>query len=54
MNLASILLMAPSQNGQQNGYSSLIFLLLIFVIFYLFFIRPQVKKTKEQKKMDEA
>jgi len=28
-------------------------LLLIIVVFYLFFIRPQMKKSKEQKKFRE-
>jgi preprotein translocase subunit YajC len=55
MNLLSILLMAP-QAGQQQGnqWSSLIFLLVIIVVFYLFFIRPQVKRSKDQKKFREA
>ena len=34
--------------------SSLIFLVLIFVVFYFFFIRPQVKRQKDQKKYREA
>lgn len=55
MNLLSIFLMAP-QAGQQSGnqWSSLIFLLVIIVVFYLFFIRPQVKRSKDQKKFREA
>ncbi len=47
--LASILLMAPSEEGQ-NPYSSFIFLGLIIVVFYFFMIRPQMKKQKETKK----
>ncbi len=59
MNYLGLLLMAPQQgapNGEQTGggYSSLIFLLVLIVIFYLFFIRPQVKKTKDQKNFQEG
>ena len=36
-----------------EGISSLIPLVLIFVIFYFFLIRPQQKKVKEHKKMVE-
>jgi preprotein translocase subunit YajC len=56
MNLLSILLMAPQANGAQSGnqWSSLVFLLIIIVVFYLFFIRPQVKRSKDQKKFREA
>jgi preprotein translocase subunit YajC len=55
MNLLSILLMAPQAGAQSgNQWSSLIFLLVIIVVFYLFFIRPQVKRSKDQKKFREA
>jgi preprotein translocase subunit YajC len=57
MNLLNILLMTPPQ-GQNAGWggmaSSLIFLVLIFVVFYFFFIRPQVKRQKDQKKFREG
>ena len=36
-----------------EGIGSLIPLVLIFVIFYFFLIRPQQKKVKEHKKMVE-
>ena len=36
-----------------QGISSFIPLILIFVIFYFFLIRPQQKKVKEHKKMVE-
>ena len=36
-----------------DGITSLIPLVLIFVIFYFFLIRPQQKKVKEHKKMVE-
>ena len=37
-----------------QGISSFIPLVLIFVIFYFFLIRPQQKKVKEHKKMVES
>ena len=36
-----------------SGIGQFIPLLLIFVIFYFFLIRPQQKKAKEHKKMTE-
>jgi preprotein translocase subunit YajC len=54
MNLLNILLMTgPSDAKGGSPYSSLIFLGLIIVVFYFFFIRPQVKRTKDQKKYRE-
>lgn len=45
--------------GQTNGKDSnpimtFLPLVLIIVVFYFFMIRPQVKKTKEQKKFRAA
>lgn len=40
-------LLMTSPGGEQNPYSSLVFLALIIVVFYFFMIRPQVKKQKE-------
>jgi len=50
--LSMILAMAPTQGqGQQSGQMmSLVFLVLIIVIFYLFMIRPQMKRQKELTK----
>jgi preprotein translocase subunit YajC len=50
-NLLNIIL-----QGQQKGfgYSQIIFLVLIIAVFYLFFIRPQSKKAKDQKKFRES
>lgn len=42
---------APSQGG---GIMGLLPLLLIFVVFYFFLIRPQMKQAKEHKQMVEA
>lgn len=47
MNLTSILLMT---GGQAGGLGQFIPLILIIVVFYFFMIRPQLKKSKEQKK----
>ncbi len=50
--LAFILAMASPQGGGQQGnpMMSLVFLVMIIVIFYLFMIRPQVKRQKELAK----
>jgi len=37
-----------------SGFAQFIPLILIFVIFYFFLIRPQQKKVKEHKKMVES
>jgi preprotein translocase subunit YajC len=55
MSLLNVLLMAPTGGSGSSGMaSSLIFLVLIFVVFYFFFIRPQVKRQKDQKKYRES
>ena len=38
----------------ESGFAQLIPLILIFVIFYFFLIRPQQKKVKEHKAMVEG
>ncbi len=53
MNLETILLMAQPQGQQGSGWASLLPLVLIFVVFYFFMIRPQMKKAKEAKKFRE-
>lgn len=53
MNLETILLMAQPQGQQGGGWASLLPLVLIFVVFYFFMIRPQMKKAKEAKKFRE-
>lgn len=45
-----ILLMAAPQDGKGGGIQTLIMFGLIFVVFYFFMLRPQMKKQKEQKK----
>jgi preprotein translocase subunit YajC len=52
-----ILLFAPPQSAEggsgNSGLLSFLPLVLIIVVFYLFFIRPQMKKSKDQKKFRE-
>ncbi len=38
----------------QGGFSSLIFIILIFAIFYFLFIRPSQQKQKEHHKMIDS
>lgn len=40
--------------GDGGGIQTLLMFGLIFVVFYFFMIRPQMKKQKEQKKFREA
>ncbi len=52
MNILNMfLLQAPAQQG--SSWSGLLMIVLIFVIFWLFFIRPQNKRAKEQQKFRE-
>ena len=46
------LLEAPAQQG--NGWSGIILIVLLFVVFWLFFIRPQNKRQKEAQKFRDA
>jgi preprotein translocase subunit YajC len=53
MNLISqILLMGPAPAGQ-NPIVSFLPIILVVVVFYFFMIRPQLKKSKDQKKFKE-
>ena len=58
MNNLFILLQAAGQAAQEptgvQKYSSLIFILLLVVVFWLFFIRPQSKRAKEEKKFRDG
>lgn len=51
MNLLYILLMSPE--GGSGGIGAFLPLILIIVVFYLFFIRPQMKKQKDLRKFRE-
>lgn len=55
MNLLTFtLMMGNSEGGEGNQLMNFLPLILIVLVFYLFFIRPQMKKTKDQKKFREA
>jgi len=55
MNLNFITLMMGSQEGSEgNTLMNFLPLILIVLVFYLFFIRPQMKKSKDQRKFREA
>lgn len=55
MSLINVLLMGgPAGQNGAGMTQSLIFIGLIFVVFYFFFIRPQVKRQKDQKKYRES
>ncbi|WP_294344734.1 preprotein translocase subunit YajC [Prosthecochloris sp.] len=50
--ISSFLLFAPPSGGETpNMFIQLVPLALIFVVFYLFLIRPQQKKQKEREKV---
>lgn len=51
--LLNILLFMPAEGEEGGGIMSFLPLILIIVVFYLFFIRPQMKKSKEQRKFRE-
>ncbi len=56
MQTLNFLLMGPPAGGQGGGgaYTQLIMFGLIFVVFYFFMIRPQMKKAKEEKNFKEG
>ena len=53
MNTLNMFLLQAAQ-PQQGGWSGLLMIALIFVVFWLFFIRPQNKKQKEEQRFREA
>lgn len=48
-----LVLLQEAQAPKGGMWSSMIWILLIFVVFWLFFIRPQSKKAKEAQKFRE-
>jgi len=42
-----------SATGQQNPYSGIIMLVIMFAIFYFLLIRPQQKRAKQHKQLIE-
>lgn len=53
MTLLNATLLMASPDGQPNSSFSLIMMVAIMLVFWLFMIRPQAKKAKEQKKFIE-
>ena len=53
MNALFILLQQPTPQ-QGGGWSGIIMIVALFIVFWLFFIRPQNKKQKEIQKAREA
>ena len=49
-NLFFFLLFMQPEGEDGGGIMSFLPLILIVLVFYLFFIRPQMKKSKDQKK----
>ena len=56
MNGLSILLQIPAETAErgQGMMTQIMMFGAIFLVFYLFMIRPQMKKTKEAKKFKES
>ena len=54
MNTLNMFLLQAAQPQQGSGWSGLLMIALIFVVFWLFFIRPQNKKQKEEQRFREA
>lgn len=50
----SVLLLAGGGQGGGGGVFNLVMMGAIILVFWLFMIRPQAKKAKEQKKFIEA
>lgn len=48
--MSSFLFIISQAQNSVGSYSTLIMLLLLILVFWLFFIRPQVKKNKELQK----
>ena len=45
--------MAPTQGGESNSTGTFLMLGAIMLVFYFFMIRPQMKKSKDQRKFKE-
>ena len=53
-NMNPFLMLGDTSGSGQGDYTQFIFLGLILVVFYFFMIRPQMKKSKDQKKFRES
>lgn len=50
--ITALMLFAPPTGGQQpNPFVQIVPLVLIFIVFYFFMIRPQQKKQKERESL---
>jgi len=49
MQLLSIFLMTPDPSGKSGSSGTLIMMGLMILVFWMFMIRPQAKKAKQQK-----
>lgn len=54
LNLIFLQAAANAQQGGANSWTFWVMMILIFVVFYFFMIRPQTKKQKELQKQREA
>lgn len=55
MDILNFVLLMQNPEGSDGGSTQfIIMILLMIVVFYFFMIRPQMKKTKEQKKFREG
>lgn len=54
MNTHNLSIILQADGGGGSALGSLLPLLLIIVVFYFFMIRPQIKKTKDEKKYRES
>lgn len=54
MNTLSMTLLQQAAANQGGGWQGIIMIVALFLVFWLFFIRPQNKKQKEAQKFREA
>lgn len=52
--MLTVLLQAAEQTTAQSGWMNIGMIVLIFVVFYFFMIRPQTKRQKEIKKFQDS
>jgi preprotein translocase subunit YajC len=50
----TLFILLQATESSDGGWMSMLPLFLILIVFYFFFIRPQTKKNKDQKKFREA
>ena len=53
MNLLSVMLQAAEPSAM-SSWSGIVMMVLIFVVFYFFMIRPQSKRQKEIRKFQDS